>query len=120
MYPKYDSSTEAFLYAYMEPPSCLDDSCDAIAVHIIQDNADWLKTTPMTIPQVAAYLFPEELASYSDRTNFYIFLMYCLLSDGYHAVPKIGGEGEWVWMNAMTTKQARILADSMALGGIRG
>jgi hypothetical protein len=118
MSAKHDPITEAYLDALMDPPDVPDNSYEAIAFQIIQDSPAWLQSTPRTLQEIAAHLFPDEMDGTEHRENFLLMLISHLLGNGYHAAPKVDAENEWVWLKALNSQQSEIWNKNTPLGKV--
>ena len=118
MSSKHDSTTVAYLDALMEPPDAPDNSYEAIAFQIIQNNAAWLQSTPRTLQEIAAHLFSEEMDGTEHGVNFVLMLFHHMLGNGYHAAPKADAENEWVWLKAMSSQDSKIWMEIAPFGKV--
>ena len=96
MSTKHDPVTAAYLNALMDPPDAPDNSHEAIAIRIIQDDDAWLRSAPRTTLEVAAHLFPEDLKASGASPNFLLHVALCMSAADYKAAP--GVTPDQVWM----------------------
>lgn len=100
----FDDNYQIYGYSDALLEESPEEASETMVKQTVQENADWLQSSPRTTQEIAKYFFPWKMEGGDRNLDLLLYLAACMWDHGYSAGSRNASESEWRWLNPNACK----------------